>query len=388
MKKTLLISELYPPKIGGSCLMMANRAAFFDRDDVCVLTAGPSDLTGADESNPYPIIHEPMPWKGPRGLEWSGVVWAIVLHSWKIIFRKKIRVIECARPLPEGVAGLILSLLTRRKLLVNFHGEDISVLKNYRLERFLLKFLIRCARLNLANSSFTERLIKEVGGPGARTAIVHPGFDPKPFTTVNPDSVEKIRNEFHEGPILLTVGRLQRRKGQDQVIRALPAILKEYPGVRYLAVGSTQGGTGGLADELVRLSGALGVREHFHMVGEVPFSSLPSYIAACDVFLMPNRTEGPGDVEGFGIVFLEAGYLGKPVIGGLSGGVPDAIKHGETGLLVDGNSPEEIAEAVIGLLKDPEKRRTMGNAGRDWALQKTNREVFQDYVRARQSASL
>ena len=99
-------------------------------------------------------------------------------------------------------------------------------------------------------------------------------------------------------------------------------------------------------------------------MGEVADSDLSDYYALCDIFIMPNREEGAGDVEGFGIVFLEAGWMGKPVIGGRSGGVPDAVKDGETGLLVDGRSVPEIEEAVARLLSDPALARSMGDKGR------------------------
>jgi phosphatidylinositol alpha-1,6-mannosyltransferase len=158
--------------------------------------------------------------------------------------------------------------------------------------------------------------------------------------------------------VVLTVGRRVERPGHDLVIRALTAL--EEQSVRYVIAG-----TGPEEGRLRRLVEALGVRDRVLFTGHVPDEDLPGLYAACDVFVMPSRALGARDgIEGFGTVFLEAGACAKPVIGGWSGGVSEAVEDGVTGLLVDPHDPEALAEALRRLLRDPELRRRMGEAGR------------------------
>jgi phosphatidylinositol alpha-1,6-mannosyltransferase len=151
---------------------------------------------------------------------------------------------------------------------------------------------------------------------------------------------------------------MQRRKGQDMVIQALPRIRQRIPQVKYIMVG-----TGQELASLITLAQMLGVQDSVVFAGNVPDHELAAYYAACDVFIMPNRQIGD-DIEGFGIAYLEAGAAGKPVIGGTSGGTDDAILEGVTGRRVDGNNCAEIANAVIDLLSRPDKAKAMGARGR------------------------
>ena len=190
-------------------------------------------------------------------------------------------------------------------------------------------------------------------------STLHPGVDAAAFH-VDDQARFSIRQRHNLGNsvILLTVGRLQRRKGQDMIIRALPLIKHHIPNVFYLIVGS------GEEEKYLRdLAATLGVAENVVFVGSIGDDERAAYYAACDVFVMPNR-EIDADIEGFGIVFLEAGAAGKPVIGGLSGGTADAIQDGITGLRVGGESASAIATAVIDLSIDTSRAQSMGRAGR------------------------
>jgi phosphatidyl-myo-inositol dimannoside synthase len=173
-------------------------------------------------------------------------------------------------------------------------------------------------------------------------------------------SAQTIREKHRLGdaPVLLTVGQLQRRKGHDIAIRALPLIKAKCPRATYL--------TAGAGDEfayLQTLGNEMGVADSVNFVGYVADDDLAGYYAACDAFVMPNR-DIDGDIEGVGMVYLEA--AGKPVIAGRSGGTCDAMLEGITGLRVDGTSVAQIADAVISLLNDPLTSRTMGENGRAW----------------------
>ncbi len=386
IQKTLFLAEKYPPSIGGSCGMFASRFGLFSKSQVHVLAGTVEGDTASDRNLQYPVKRVKIAWKGPRGFEWACVGWQMFRAGFFLALKAK--VLECARPIPEGFAGYFLSVLLRKPLIVNFHGEDISVLSRYRVERWVLKRIIHRARLNLANSQFTEGLIQSLSGGKARTAIVHPGFNPSSLGKPNAEHIENLRHQFGSGPILLTVGRIQRRKGQDQVIRAMPDLVKHFPGIRYLIIGSNQGGTEGLGSELEALAAQLGVTQNIAFLGEVKAEELPDYYSLCDAFIMANREEGAGDVEGFGIVFLEAGSMGKPVIGGRSGGVPDAVRDGETGLLVDGNSVPAIVEAVKKLFSDSSFANAMGSKGQTFAATMTAENIFTRYCETRSAAQL
>lgn len=378
-RNKLFLTELYPPVIGGSSRMFESRFRQFPGDKVTVLTNQIENAAGFDSKQGYAVVRTQLKRKGPKGFEWTGVVWQLILRAFPIVFQRKIKVIECARPIPEGVAGWLLSTLLGRRLVVNYHGEDISVLRRYKVEGLLMGLIARRADLNLANSSYTASLIRAVGGPKAKVAIVPPGFNPSLLSS-GQEGHNDLKAAFGDGPILLTVGRLQRRKGQDMVIRALSKVVEKFPSVRYVIVGSMQGGTDGLKESLEIEAKEAGVEKNVVFVGEVEAERLPHFFQVCDVFVMPNREESGGDVEGFGIVFLEAGYMEKPVIGGNSGGVPDAILDGETGLLVDGHSPDSVAAAILRLLEDPQSRTRMGQRGRQLAMSLSENKVFERYA--------
>ncbi len=163
-------------------------------------------------------------------------------------------------------------------------------------------------------------------------------------------------------PTVVCVSRLVPRKGQDMLIKALPDIRRRVDGAALVIVG---GGPHG--EHLHRLAREAGVTEHVVFTGGVPSAELPAHYAMADVFAMPCRTRGYGmDVEGLGIVFLEASASGVPVVAGRSGGAPETVRDGETGRLVDGRSHDEIVDAVGSILADPELAARMGAAGRSW----------------------
>jgi phosphatidylinositol alpha-1,6-mannosyltransferase len=190
-------------------------------------------------------------------------------------------------------------------------------------------------------------------------------------------SALRARYGLADRPVVVCVSRLVRRKGQDALIRALPAIRAAVPGAALLLVGR-----GPYHDELLQLAQRVGVAEHVVLTGGVPSDELAAHYAAGDVFAMPCRTRRRGmDVEGLGIVFLEASATGLPVLVGDSGGAPDAVRDGETGYLVDGRDPAAVAERLATLLSDDALRVAMGAAGRDWVTREWRWDVVADRLR-------
>jgi phosphatidylinositol alpha-1,6-mannosyltransferase len=224
---------------------------------------------------------------------------------------------------------------------------------------------LRTADRVVANSRFTANLLRNVGVSPERIEVVHPGCNSQRFRPRAPkqELKKEILGERHADKVILSVGNLVSRKGQDMVIRALAALRHKGPQATYLIVGE-----GPHRTELEKLAAALGVSRHVVFAGRVDGDLVDIY-ALADVFAMPSREQLEAcDVEGFGLVFLEASACAKPVIGGRSGGIPDAVVDGFTGLLVDPSNPNEIAHALALLLTDAELATRLGQQGRSWVV--------------------
>ena len=221
----------------------------------------------------------------------------------------------------------------------------------------LRRLLLRIPNLFVPVSRYTGGLLQEQGVHPATIRIAPNGVDPDRFYPIERVAVRE-RLALDDSSLLLTVGRLVPRKGLDTTIRALPALLEDVPDAQYIIVGS-----GPDEDRLRGLVNEHNVHDVVRFAGQVPWSDLLLYYNAADVFVMPSR-EDPPDVEGFGLVFLEANASGTPVVGADAGGVPDAIVDQQTGFLVPPSDPEALASALSSLLTNPERAHAMGDAGR------------------------
>jgi phosphatidylinositol alpha-1,6-mannosyltransferase len=214
-------------------------------------------------------------------------------------------------------------------------------------------------------SRYTRGRFASAFGPEAALEHLPPGVDIDRFRP-DPASRAELRARYRLGqrPTVLCLSRLVPRKGQDMLIRALPAIRRRVDGAALVIAGG-----GPYLETLRQLAERFRVSEHVTFTGGIAAAELPAYHAMADVFAMPCRTRGAGlDVEGLGIVFLEASATGVPVIAGCSGGAPETVWHNKTGLLVDGRSGGQIVDAVTELLADPDRAAAMGAAGREWAV--------------------
>jgi phosphatidylinositol alpha-1,6-mannosyltransferase len=358
---TLVFSEHFLPERGGSITWLFQTYRRYEPAEVVLVTGEHGDTRLLDQTFPFKVERIPMFMR-----EWDPTVpaslWRYlcmlrhVLHSCR---RYEIHQLHAIKVLPEGLIGWCVHVLTGRPYLLYAHGEEVLISLSSRRLRWLIPRLYNGAAATIANSRQTKALLENIGVRPEKIHVIHPGVEATAFQPGD-DAAKAIRQRHSVGqsPALLTLGRLQRRKGQDMVIRALPRIAKSFRDVKYIIVG-----IGDEYDFLQRLAREVGVEDKVIFVGQVHDSDQAAYYAACDVFIMPNRTIG-ADVEGFGIVFLEAGAAGKPVIGGRSGGTGEAIQDGVTGIRVDGDNVEAIAAAVIDLLADPTKARVMGERGR------------------------
>jgi phosphatidylinositol alpha-1,6-mannosyltransferase len=223
---------------------------------------------------------------------------------------------------------------------------------------------------------FTRLQISRALSQKAAQAMVKiaPGIDPEHFAPQPGAKELRISLGLSEKKVIVSVGRLVHRKGQDMLIAALPEILKHHPEAHILMVGE-----GPYRQHLQKLVEKLKVESAITFIGRIQFSDLPRYISAGDIFAMPSRSRLAGlEVEGLGIVYLEASSCELPVIAGKSGGAPDAVLEGVTGVTVDGTKPTEIAAAVISLMDNPVAAREMGMAGRKWINSNWRWQIWSD----------
>jgi phosphatidylinositol alpha-1,6-mannosyltransferase len=221
---------------------------------------------------------------------------------------------------------------------------------------------------------FTRSEISRALTKNAASAMIKiaPGIDIDHFSP-RPDSLQ-LRSELKlvDKKVMISVGRLVHRKGQDTLIEALSQILLSVPDAHLIFVGE-----GPYKEYLVKRANDLEVSHAITFIGRIQYADLPRYICVGDIFAMPSRSRLAGlEVEGLGIVYLEASACGLAVIGGTSGGAPDAVIEGETGLAVDGTSSKAVAEAAITLLSDPERARQMGARGRQWIIDEWRWEIW------------
>jgi phosphatidylinositol alpha-1,6-mannosyltransferase len=355
---------------------MLNTYSRFDPCEVVVVASPQEGHTHIDQGLPFRVVRIPM-----HMTDWDPTVPAslmrylyIVWHVYRQCHTYRLQQIHCAKVFPEGLVAWMLRRCHGLPYLLYAHGEEILYTLTSRKLAWLLPRIYCGAAAIVANSRHTKTLLQDIGVDASRIHIIHPGVHVQSFCA-SPEAAQRVRQKHHLGaaPVLLTVGRMQRRKGQDMVIQALPRIRQSIPQVKYVLVG-----TGEELASLAALARELGVHDSVVFAGNVLDQELAAYYAACDVFIMPNR-QIDSDIEGFGIVYLEAGAAGKPVIGGKSGGTDDAIVDGVTGIRVDGNSSVEIADAVVDLLSAPDRAKTMGQCGR----QRVESEFAWDAVVAR-----
>ena len=242
------------------------------------------------------------------------------------------------------------------------HGEELNYAASSRELTWLARRVLNASRFVVANSRNTRSILCERWGlPPERTRILNPGVDAGRFVPAPRDDVVRESLGWGSRPVVLTVGRLQRRKGQDQMIRALKTIRRMVPDVLYAIVGE-----GEERERLQALVASEGQEKHVQFLGAVDEKSMIQCYQQCDLFVLANRQDGE-DIEGFGIVLVEAQACGKPVVAGESGGTAETMRVPDTGRIVPCESFEALADVVVTLLVDEPLRARMGASAREWA---------------------
>ncbi|MHA7881223.1 MAG: glycosyltransferase family 4 protein [Saccharospirillum sp.] len=339
----LLLSEIFPPKHGGSGRWFFELYKRLTPGTVAIVTNqnGPGDAE-VDAHYPQKLVRLPMASTSWGVLSVTGL--RFYLRTLVKIWKHKpnnLSQIHCGRSLPEGLLGLVLAKLWRKPLVCYVHGEDIEVARTSRELAVIVKAVLKGANTLICNSRNTQRLLTEHWQiPEHKIAIIHPGVDAERFTPAKPDPAFRERLGWSNRYVCLTVGRLQRRKGHDRMIEALPALLKVEPDLHYAIIGQ-----GDQYPALQQRVANLGLMNRVQFLDELPDEDLVGCYQQCNLFILPNRADG-NDIEGFGMVLVEAQATGKPVIAGDSGGTAETMRPGETGLIADCTKPACIGEAI------------------------------------------
>jgi len=357
--RRLLVTLGFPPAIGGmQRYLYARCLAHADR--MVVLAPQVPGWAEFDRAQPFPVHRWPDFLGTVPGIKRACQLGFSLLEGLRLLRHYTVEMIECGQALPFGLLGLVCKRLYGLPYLVWAYGDDILKAKRHPIVLAFLHLVLREARGVATISQYTRGELMPLGVPPQRilvlapdvdTARFHPGVDPSPVLA---------RHGLAGRKVILTVARLMAaRKGVENVLAALPMVLQEVPEVAYLIVG--EGPARGTLEALVQQQGLVNA---VVFTGAVSDADLPAYYNACQVFVMPScPLPRRGEVEGFGIVYLEAGACGKPVVAGRGGGVGEAVQDGVTGLLVDPQDVPQIAGAMVRLLQDPALAAELGRNG-------------------------
>ncbi|MFG3508794.1 glycosyltransferase family 4 protein [Streptomyces sp. NPDC047821] len=362
MHKTLIVTNDFPPRPGGIQAFLHNMALRLDPERIVVYAStwkrgreGAEATALFDAEQPFKVVRDRTTMLLPTPRVTARAAGLLREHGCESVW------FGAAAPL--GLMAPALRRAGARRIVATTHGHEAGWAQ-LPASRQLLRRIGEGTDTITYLGEYTRSRIAAALTPAAAGRMVQlpPGVDEKTFHPGSGGDAVRERLGLAGRPVVVCVSRLVPRKGQDTLIRAMPAILARVPDAVLLIVGG-----GPYEGDLRRLAARTGVARSVRFTGAVPWEELPAHYGAGDVFAMPCRTRRGGlDVEGLGIVYLEASATGLPVVAGDSGGAPDAVLDGETGWVVRGSAPAESADRIVTLLQDPERRRRMGERGRTW----------------------
>ena len=290
----------------------------------------------------------------------------------RIIKDQKVVVAAFGAAAPLGLLSASMKRAGVEKTVALTHGHEVWWAKVFPFNLAMRRIASTVDTLTYLGDFTQQAISRSISKKSAQAMVrIAPGIDVEHFSPVDSS---KLRKELNlEGKkVIVSVGRLVHRKGQDHLIQSLPEIVKKVPNAHLLMVGK-----GPYLEHLAKLVAVNKLENHVSFIGRIQYAELPQFICAGDVFAMPSRSRFGGlEVEGLGIVYLEASACGLPVVAGESGGAPDAVIEGVTGLVVDGTNNTEITDAIVSLLNDSERAKRMGTAGRQWIVENWRWEIW------------
>lgn len=341
--KTLLLTLEYPPFCGGVANYYGNLVKYWpEAGGIMVLDNNQGEFLD---------IRWPLGWLKAIG------------KLRRAVKEKMIGQVLVGQILPLGTAALICCKLFKIKYSVILHGLDFTLAIKSSRKKFISQKILNRAEKIICGNSYVAEMVKQTWPRLAqKLVVVNPGVEN--LVTRNSQLITqfKAKHSLNGKTVLLSVGRLIKRKGFDKVIEALPETLKKLPNLVYVIIGA-----GEELNNLERKIANYGLKDKVIIINKATDEERDNWYQVCDIFIMPARNLN-GDFEGFGIVYLEANLAGKPVIAGRSGGVGDAVVDGLNGLLVDQENINDISEKIIKLALDPKLRQKLGEAGRERAI--------------------
>ncbi|WP_433591051.1 glycosyltransferase family 4 protein [Nocardia sp. CA-145437] len=359
MGRTLLVTNDFPPRPGGIQSYLHALALQLPADELVVYAPrwkGDSHWK-FDAQQPFQVVRHPTTLMLPTPL--------VARRARKLLRDEQCDRVWFGAAAPLALMSPVLRKAGAERILASTHGHEVgwSMLPG---ARQALRVIGDHTDVVTYVSKYTRRRFAAAFGAQSALEYLPPAVDAEVFKP-DPAARAELRARYGLGdrPTILCLSRLVPRKGQDALIAAMPDIRKRVKGAVLVIAGG-----GPYEQKLRELVAALGVSDSVVFTGRVPSQELAAHHTIADVFAMPCRTRGAGlDVEGLGIVFLEASATGVPVIAGNSGGAPETVREGETGRVVNGRKLESLADAIVDILSDRDAAAAMGAAGRAWVQQ-------------------
>ena len=368
-KKILLVTNDFGPRAGGIETFVIGLLERIKGHEVTVFTSQQGDTSVYDQQ-----------WIEKFGVRVIRDQSKILLPSWrvtraakKIVAAKNINVVVFGAAAPLALMSPSLRKSGVKKIIALTHGHEVWWAKIFPFRLAIKRIGKNVDHLTYLGEFTRQAISKPLTRKSATEMVkIAPGIDTAHFIP-QPDAMQK-REELglQDKKIIISVGRLVHRKGQDNLIQAMPAVLKKIPNAHLLLVGE-----GPYRKHLEKLVMKSSLEQNVTFAGRIMYDRLPSYLSAADLFAMPSRSRFFGlEVEGLGIVYLEASACGIPVVAGNSGGAPDAVLEGVTGLCVDGTNIEQITAAIVEICSDAERASHMGAAGRNWIVNQWRWDIW------------
>lgn len=367
-KKALFVTNDFPPVVSGIATFFGEICRRLPADKIVVLAPKYPGAQDYDRKRKYPVVRIWLPFQNNFGakiiksfLNLVGIV--------KLIKKHKVGKLHCGQLLANGFAGWLVKLFWKIPYVVYVYGSETIRFGKWPFLTKLIKLIISQAEYLIVNSEYTKMEYLKFGISPNMIIKITPGVDTQKFTPGRKSNHLLQKYSLNHDPVLLTVARLDERKGHRLVIESLKELTRKWPNLKYFIVGE-----GELKTELQTLVKQLQLEDNVVFTGRVSDEELTDYYRLCDIFVLPNcigqnHRWRQGDYEGFGMVFLEASACGKPVIGAISGGVDEAIQDGHTGYLIPANSKQALIKTISQLLENSQIAQQLGVNGHRRAVQ-------------------